>query len=327
MPTDVFTFPSADTTMRYRQSFTTEGLNQKNFALMPHGIYRGFQLELDSGAGERTVNIAADPVELDNLAVVNTAAGFSLTLRHASDVLLDLSSYSAVTVVVGVFGSYAVGATTANLIRVFTLAEYDALAAATRDELVVLGTVVVPVSGVIVAASISDNRRTQPFMRRTPGHVEWTNIIPNGYFGSAEVGSAVGDFSHAGIAAGWDMAGSAALSVSVEASSPAKGANSLEFALNTAGTPTESVVVTSLSLTHVTPGKRFRFRFQYDILATITAGTAVFSASLIFYNAAGGITSVPVLSLSTFAAPTGGYVQVDEFIEVPVAYDGLTIAL
>lgn len=196
MPTDVVTFAASETAMRFREPYTTDGLNRKFFGVVPPGIYRGFRLEADAGLGDRTVNVAADPDTNDHLAVVATSTGYGLTLRKTGgDFLVDLSSYSSSTVIIALYSSYAVGATTSSVIRVFTQAEFTALTGASRDEIVVLGTVVVPVSGTIAATSISGANRDMTWMRTSPEADAWTPMVLNPDFedqASATITAAAG---------------------------------------------------------------------------------------------------------------------------------------
>ena len=334
MPTDVFTFAAAETTMRYRQPFTTEGLNQKLFGVQAPGNYRGFILGVDGGAGDRTLNIEADPITLDNLAVVNTSNGYSLTLRHAGDVLVDLSSYASVTVVVTVRGTYSLGATTASLVRVFTLAEYDALSAASRLELVVLGTVVVPASGVIAAASIKNDRRSSAFLAISPEVQPWTQIVQNGYFElSVESDPHPDDPDHQ-TATGWNFGSDdASVDATLETTAPFKGSKALELNGNTVGTPTTAITVTQYWKVPTRPGKRVRVIASYDVLGTVTAGAAVFRIAVLTLDAAPAVTYHDVVTTAAHTAvtaTTGGYVTVDAFITIPAGAEyvgGVSITL
>lgn len=183
MPTDVVTFAASETAMRFREPYTTDGLNRKFFGVVPPGIYRGFRLEVDAGLGDRTVNVAADPETNDHLAVVDTSTGYGLTVRKTGgDFLVDLSAYSSTTVVIALYSSYAVGATTSSVIRVFTQAEFTALSTAARAEVVALGTVVVPVSGTIAATSISGANRDMTWTRTSPEADAWTPLVLNPEF-------------------------------------------------------------------------------------------------------------------------------------------------
>ena len=199
MPTDVVTFAASETAMRFREPYTTDGLNRKFFGVVPPGVYRGFRLEVDAGLGDRTVNVAADPETNDHLAVVATSTGYGLTLRKTGgDFLIDLSSYSSTTVIIALYSSYAVGATTSSVIRVFTQAEFTALSSAARDEIVAIGTVVVPVSGTIAATSISGANRDMTWMRTSPEADAWTPMVLNPDFedqASATITAAAGGTS------------------------------------------------------------------------------------------------------------------------------------
>jgi hypothetical protein len=60
-----------------------------------------------------------------------------------------------------------------------------------------------------------------------------------------------------------------------------------------------------------------RFRFKYDILATLSAGSATLSVSVNFWDASGVGAAHVALTITSFVAPSGGYVEFDEFVPVP----------
>lgn len=173
---------------KWKEQFASSSLNKRPVGVVAPGIYRGLILEADPLLGDRTVVVATDPVKIDHVAVYETSDGFSVNYRDATtgDITLDLSGFASVTVVVALFISYEVGADTAGTFRVFGDTEFDALATAVRDELVVLGTVVVPASGAIAAGSITLDRRTLASANIQQGTIQQAPIIRNGSFELAE---------------------------------------------------------------------------------------------------------------------------------------------
>lgn len=188
MPIDQITFSADETVMRFRQPFTTEGLNKKLAVATPPGIYRGFRLGADQTALlDRVAEIRADPDSSDHVAVYQTATGFSLTIRRTGGAFsVDLSAYTSQRVFVTIFASYALGATTSAVLRTYTVTEFDA--AAEKDELIVLGAVDVPAASSPVAAGAVDGEaRTEPWFERAPG-IRFEQILANGNFSMGEAG-------------------------------------------------------------------------------------------------------------------------------------------
>ena len=146
---------------KWKDQYGSSSFNKKLYGVVPHGIYRG--LTLSTSGSNNTVTVTPDATTLDHLAVYETADGFSVTLRDPSNTTYSLAltdaSVLSQTVVVAIFVEYKEGQnTTANFVA-YTLAEYAALSASLRSELLVLGTVVNPASGNLIT-SITANRRT-----------------------------------------------------------------------------------------------------------------------------------------------------------------------
>jgi hypothetical protein len=192
MPTTAYTLAVTSTKMRWREPYVTEGLNKKMAAVVPPGVYRGYRL--GTHANPLTVNLARDSEYNDHIAVVQLKSGVDLTSlfvrESGSDLTLNFDApplgpgiYNGQTVIIALYSTYAVGAPTVTEIRVYTLAEYLALAADVRESLVVLGTVSVPVPVVpIPAADITHDRRREPWEETAPGEVFWSPIIKNSSF-------------------------------------------------------------------------------------------------------------------------------------------------
>jgi hypothetical protein len=179
---DQLTFTADETTMRFRQPYTTEGLNKKLAVATPPGIYRGFRLRHDITSGkDRVAEVLSDPDFNDHVAVYQTETGFSLTVRRTGgDFDLDLSDYTSQRVIIAIFASYSLGSTTSSVLRTYTEAEFDA--AAEKSELIVLGAVDVPAASTAVAAADVDSEsRTEPWATRAPG-TSAMQVVSNGNF-------------------------------------------------------------------------------------------------------------------------------------------------
>lgn len=178
---DFNTDGNARVTMRWLEPYVTEGINKKLSVTTPEGIYRGWMLAPSLSALALTVN--PDPVFNDHVAVVRTADGNAFTIRRENGAFdVDLSAVAGNTVVVAAYVMYAFDTTTESEIRAYTLADWALLTDAERTELVVMGTIAVPMSGTIPAANISYERRTESWERVAPGAVPWASMLQNGDF-------------------------------------------------------------------------------------------------------------------------------------------------
>jgi len=188
MPLDQSPFTTTELHMRRKEAFLTEGLNARNAGIVPPGIYRGFRLGTSGTALHVSVN--PDPVMLDNVASITTTAGFVLAVRRLAPLYdLDLSNvlFLSTTVVITLQGFYSATPPTTATHRIFTLLEFDGLTASQRQELVVIGTVVVPAAGVIPAANITHDRRTSAWATTSPEATPWVPLLKNPSF---EIGTA-----------------------------------------------------------------------------------------------------------------------------------------
>ncbi len=191
MATILATFSADETSMRYQEPFLTQGLNKKLAINTPPGIYRGFRLSTSVGA--LTVTVTPDSTNSDHVAVYQTQTGFSLTLRRTGgSFALNLSAFASKTVVVCVFATYAVGSITSAEIRGYEVAPSDTFTSATENpELIVLGTVVVPASGTISAASITHDRRRPAWANTAPEASPWSPLLRNSGFEHGVTGSSL----------------------------------------------------------------------------------------------------------------------------------------
>jgi len=189
-------FVATDFRMKWKEPYVTDGLNAKMAVNTPPGVYRGFRLAQYLIAN-CTVQVTADTAAGDHVAVyeANTttpvAPWYSITIRKTGGpFLLDLSAMAggvAVTVIVTLYVTYSIGATTTAEIRAYTLAEWTALSAAQKAELIVLGTVVVPSLPLAPITDVGPDRVVPAWSRVASGAVPWVPLIRNGSFEAGKV--------------------------------------------------------------------------------------------------------------------------------------------
>ena len=176
-------FASSETRLKYREPFITEGLNAKIAVALPPGTYRGFRLAATGSGTPRSLQIVADTTSNDNVAIFQTATGYSVSLTKSGNFTVDLSSasFNNTTVIIAIYANYTLGAVTTAALKAYTLAEYNA--APEQDQLVVLGSVVTTGSGVAISAgNITYARRTEAWEAIAPQQVPYTNVVRNGGF-------------------------------------------------------------------------------------------------------------------------------------------------
>jgi len=271
MTADVALFADSEFSMRYKEPFVTGGLNKKFAGALPRGIYRGFLLEVDSGSGDRTLNIASDPAASDHVVVYLTETGYSLTVRRTSgDFLLSLSAYTNETVVLAIYASYALGATTSAVLRAYTEAEYDL--ATEKDELVVLGRVDVPASGnPITATMLRNDGRTMAWENVGSEATPWAPLLRNPSFEWADAISTPFEYA----AHPWRISTSGGVATFGPSSTdPHSGDKCMELDY-TSGTV--DFGLTQIVWARATEGQRFRVRFYKKMIqAPTNAGTIDF---------------------------------------------------
>ena len=153
--TTVLFLSENDTKVRWGEPYVSEALNRKA-SVIPRGIYRGFNLS--TNAIPLTVQLLPDAMG-EHLAVYDSLTGYSLTIRKGGgSIPVDLTAFAGQTVFIALYAIYAQDVTTVAEIRVYTTADYNS--APEKPELVVFGSVVVPVAGVISASAILFASRT-----------------------------------------------------------------------------------------------------------------------------------------------------------------------
>jgi hypothetical protein len=205
-------------TMKWREQYVSEGLNRKLIPGTPRGIYRGLRLEFDGtqGGGERKVAVSAGS-ESTHEAVYQNTTGHALTYidNAGTSVILDLSDgdLDGVDAVIAMFVDYQIGADTSAEWRAYPVADYDALPAAEKDELVILGTVKnLAAATNVVASDIYVERRTVAWENNSAGGRQWETLLKGPGFEVGEVGTGRFSIAHwvadtTGGTGLWDLSG------------------------------------------------------------------------------------------------------------------------
>lgn len=315
MPTQITTFAEAELTMRFRSPFVTATLNEKMAVNTPPGVYRGFRLGTN-GAND-TVTIEADADYLDHAAVFQTDTGYSVTVRKTTgDFPLDLSSVvdaAEKTWVIALYGTYAVGATTAAEIRVYELSPTDEFTGASEiDELVVLGTVTIPAGGgvTIPAANITHARRTSAWENLAKEAIPWAPLIRNAGFEWSDDNA--GNESVVEASLFWEREGSGASGWITDLVNVDKGNRAVSFTYDS-GTP--SAEMYQWQHLPVEEGQTIKLKLRKKTLQIATAGSAEMFVELSDEDGAGATSYTVTLDLS---AVEGSFSTVEGSVKVPI---------
>ena len=273
MPVDVLTLPLSSMNTKWKEPYASASLNSKLTGIIAPGIYRGLIMAPDPLLGDRTVLVKADVDSGDHVAVYQNVLGYSVTYRDSTsgDITLSLSSYSNVTVIVCVYINYTPGVDTTGSFRVFTQAEFNVLSTDVRDALVILGTVNVPVSGVISSSNISLQFRTLASANLARGTILNAPLVRNPGF---ELGETNATYAQSSIF--WDK--SFTVGTGVWRTSTAlvnTGMKSIEFSI-TAG-PVTGDLSQQMGI-ETAEGELFLISVVIKQLKTISSGTLVFFA-------------------------------------------------
>lgn len=307
--TQIYSFAADEAKMRYREPYLTEGLNVKALALAP-GVYRGFGLA--TSITDLTLTIVADTSSDDHLCVYEDLAGHSVTVRKASDFEINLASAASTTVYIAVFADYTLHSTTEANIRSYTQAEYDA--AAEKDQLVILGKVVVPASGTIPTANISLNSRRSAFMQEHPEQRRWRQLVRNPYFdiggyGIASTGFIVGCYRQL------ELQDITNWSLLLDEIDYVTEPGSIAAAWKAGSQDMTANFATNIGA-NVLPGTRLRLRIVYRIDNVPTGGTPYDGDAVVYiFSGPDGVQSLnfPAIPEQTV---TSGWVVYDETVEV-----------
>jgi len=297
MPTDLYTVPEDNISVRYEAPLLSRDINQKIVSALPHGIYRGFKL--GTSASLLTVNIEADSEHSDSVATIETLDGFGISVKVSGVVPIDLSSYTTKTVVIAMFGEYAVGSDTTVHVRAYELSPTDEFTIASElNELVVLGQVVVPASGLIPIANITPDYRSSSWESEAPERLQWIPTLKDPMFLTAEDGYDLG------LSRYWQVVESAGVGffeVEDGGGTPVFGQKSVSIRVTTS--PYTAYAYQDVDIP-VTPGQYYYIRLYAQRAVTPTIGTI--SIKLTFADAdMGGSTDV-AFPIDTSALATGG---------------------
>lgn len=288
--------------VRWKETFLTEGLNSKFAGIVPRGIHRGFRLA--TSGTNLTVTVTADTLGGDHVAQYLTTAGQALTLRRVGgnfSLLLAASS----TLVVALYATYSTYATTTAEIRSYTLAEFNALSLSARTELVVLGTVTTPGSGVIPAASITHDRRVNAWAERGPEASDWQPLLMDSTFDLSELGAiSPAWFASAGANATW-----------ATINTDPVGERALQYTSGSASTLSNIALAQALH-TPVEAGQDLYCRVS---VKNLQSGTGTVTLKPLFTDAAGaGVTEYDVMTIISAASGVDpSYVTYEKVFRVP----------
>lgn len=311
MPVTLLTFPPDQVDVNYNEPLTSEPLNEKFAGVIPSGVHRGFRLTTD--AGDRTVRFAADPVYNDHLLVTEKITGVtsaSLTVRRTGgDFVQSLVAFAGTTILIAVHGSYAVGITTTVTLRKYTVAEYVALSADDKKDLVVLGQVVVPAgAGPISENRITYTRRDGSWMRKAPEALTWPPLVRNASFESGfadQTDARAAHFWESNITSGsaqWVLRGAGAGNT---------GDKAMVLRKIVAGAVTAELK--QFLHAPVRPGQKVKLQFfYYSIVAPVASACTI---DLVFLDTAGAVVST--LTAAVDLLTTGSYQKVDTAFTVP----------
>lgn len=268
MPVDVLTLPLSSMNTKWKEPYASASLNSKLTGVIAPGIYRGLVMAPDPLSGDRTVLIKADATSGDHVAVYQNSSGYSVTYRDATsgDITISLASYSNVTVIVCVFVNYLPGVDTTGSFRVFTQAEFNILTADVRNALVILGSVAVPVSGVISSSAISLQLRTLASSNLASGTILNAPLVRNPGF---ELGETNATYAKSSVF--WDKAvtvGSGTWKTSTSIVNT--GSKSIEF--NVTSLPITGELSQQIGV-ETAEGELFLISVSIEQLKTVSSGT------------------------------------------------------
>lgn len=320
MPTTLVSFADAEIRMRYKEPYITQGLNAKQAAISPPGTYRGFLLQSNTGLAD-TVTVKADSVTSDHVVVYEKWKGtagatrYSLTIRRATgDFSLNFAALThSTTYIVCIYAEYVVGATTFAEIRAYSAAEWAILASTIKDELVVLGQVVLPAAGIIPAANVTPTYRTPAWMNTSAEAKEWTQVVRNGGFeqGVAST-SPVGRLD---IAAYWDATQNINGKWICSNALAASGSNALALRLSIA--TTISAYFTQVIGYPITEGKLIKYRFKKRVLKASSGGSFVLRLTCMSGDSSNAQDiDIPITTNATDAA----FVTVEGMTKIPSGF-------
>lgn len=311
-PITLSSISSSNVKVRWKEPYASEGLNRKLAVVVPSGVYRGLKL------GVSTTNLSVDlvtDVAGDHVAIHENQLGFSTTYVDdtSGTITLPLSGFLAnEVVVICLVVTYTSGSSTTALFRGYELSEYEALSSAAKQDLVVLGTVLRPASGIIPAGNITHDRRKLPFLQRTDESTPWNPLIRNGGF---ELGQTNGTYRHA--SPFWTTTTTNAnFTIRPVITEFRSGAKSLEMTTTTVG----AVIATIQQdlWMPVTPGRFIMGRLYKKALLAPSVGPAPTARMRFVFGDLDGINDVNEDLLFDISAVDGSFEENGGIVKVPV---------
>lgn len=114
----VFELSETDLNVRWESPYVSETLNRKFSAMVPEGIYYGYECEVDL-FNSLLLHIKPDPARGESVAVVEQDTDLrSIFVRETSDVILDFTGHAVFPVLVVLETDYVVGIPTTGRIKV-----------------------------------------------------------------------------------------------------------------------------------------------------------------------------------------------------------------
>lgn len=190
MPTTIANPGDSIAQVRFKEPYVSTGLNKKLFGLVGAGVVRGGKLQT-AGAG-LNITIVADSVEGDSIYSYQDLNDLQFTVRQDGNVNLNLAAVAGTTVYVCLYLSYVIGATTVVEWRTYTEAELFTVPVAEAPFVVILGKVVVPGVGPILASAITPAKRRLAWDDKAPP--SWMQVVQNTGFEHGFTASITGFF-------------------------------------------------------------------------------------------------------------------------------------
>lgn len=310
-----FTSPAialSNVNTKWREKYGSSSFNKKLAAIIPAGIYRGFIL--GTSGSNNTVTVNPDSVHLDHVAVYETSDGWSLSVRDMANTVYSLpltdSSLLNQTVVVAIFADYQEGKDTSINFAAYTVAEYTALPANLKSELVVLGTVVNPPSGnLITSGNITNDRRTVASF--TGNLLTWRPLVQNPGFERSPTGQELLGFQ----AEGWTSSGS----WKADNSDVGSGTRCAIFAPASGGTYTE--FLRQYIGAGVVAGQQILIKLSKKVTTAATSGSATIE---IGFAGDSGAALTPVTSSFVINSTDSSYQLISTYLTAPSGAVALT---
>lgn len=313
MPSTLNPFASSEIALRFQETYVSEGLNRDVAAIVGPGVFRGFRVT--PSATPLNVSLEADSVSTDHSAAIRTANGYALTVKKTGGAFdVNLTTYTNKTVVLAIYGTYAVSSPTSAEIRAYELLPSDEFSGASeRPNLIVLGVITVPSSGLIPLANISQKYRNEAWQGESEQLIPPKPLLQNGSF---EFGATGSSFKYA--APPWIIATTGGLSPwTVIDSSPGfsdlRDKKSLQLTYASGSGPSSSTAKQWVYAA-VRPSSRVRARISTRAVQATTGGSL--SLKLNWLDKDGASLSTSTVAIVTTPIESA-YKSTDVYVAVP----------